>query len=346
MSKMDGPSIFTKWTQLRKIGGGSFGDVYKARREGITDETWFAVKVAKKAGKQNELLLQEIDIHSRLTHVDIVRYVNSFEIRICGGSSIVQVPTGMGACVALVLELLPGKNVEQMIKVEGHLSETLVRRLAKQMTSALSYLKEQGIVHADIKPANILTDGEKNFKLADFGLATEVGKESIGKLGTPYYMTPEMLSQSKAPYVSVHEMDIWALGVTIFFAFHGELPWLTKGSLHDLIKEVNSGHLHRQGMADEPEDLTEFIAGCLAKDPAQRFTPLDCMESAFLTNPKRKSPEGMSEEVRFASDLTEFGEGSRDEFYYWLARKYATQPGMPLVRFNELYDSLTVKLSE
>jgi serine/threonine protein kinase len=258
----------------------------------------------------------------------------------------VQVPTGLGACVALVLELLPGKNVEQMIKEGDYLSEILVRRLAKQMTSALSYLKEQGIVHGDIKPANILTDDQTNFKLGDFGLASEVGKKYIARQGTPYYMTPEILTQPKPPYVSAYEMDIWALGVTLFQAFHGALPWITKSNLPDLVKEVKLGKLHREGLADEPEDFAEFVNGCLKVDPNERFTPFDCLESTFLTNPKRKSPEGMSEEVRFASDLTEFGEGTRDEFYYWLARKYATLPGLPLTRFNELYDSLTVKLSE
>uniref|UniRef100_A0A6C0CFV0 Protein kinase domain-containing protein n=1 Tax=viral metagenome TaxID=1070528 RepID=A0A6C0CFV0_9ZZZZ len=337
---MDASPVFTKWTQLRKIGGGSFGYVYKAKREDAIDDTWFAIKVAKKAGEEDKALRLEIDIHSRLTHPDIVRYVNAFDISVCGGSSIVQVPVGKGKCIAMVLELLPGKNVEQLVKVNGQLSEVLIRRLAKQMVSALSYLKEQGIVHNDIKPANILTDSDSNFKLADFGLSNKIENSSNIKKGTPLYMAPEILLQAAGPYFFSYATDMWALGVVLFFVIYSDLPWVETNNLGRFIAEVKKGKLDRWGRDTEPEDLAEFLDGCLVWNPHDRFTPADCLASPFLTNPEISSPAGLTEEARFSSDMAEFGSGSREEFYWWLARKYPKNGGIPLIRFNELYDGI------
>jgi serine/threonine protein kinase len=360
---MDVPSVFNRWIQVEKLGSGMFGNVYKARRENAIDDTLFAVKVASKGGSDDQALRREIAIHSSLTHPDIVRYVNSFDIRICGGTSIMEVPTGMGACVAMVLELLPGMNVEQMIKERNRpspeeqnstlprkftlpkgLELNLVKRLAKQLTSALSYLEEMGIVHKDIKASNILSDEETNFKLADFGFASKIGVGTT-KNGTPFYMAPEIILQKEDPknknaYFFGSETDIWAMGITLFYALHGYIPWRTSSSYRAFIVEMTEGKIYRHAKSTEPEDFTSFLDGCLNWNIKKRLTPKECLEHSFLRDFKPKSPTELSEEAIFASDLAEFGEGTRDEFYVWLARKYSSEPNISLVRFNELYDGL------
>jgi len=334
--------VSSEWVKLKDLGEGSYGKVYKAKRKGDSDDTWFAVKVGKTA---NLDLKEEIKIHSTLVHPSIVRYVKSFEMDECGGKKIVEVPIGTGVCNALVLEYLEGKTVKELVEAKGMLSETLIARLAKQMATALLYLQEHHVVHCDIKPANILSDRQNNFKLADFGLAEISGQKSKIQKGAPLYMAPEILTDALGPYYFNHKTDIWAFGIVMFYAFHGDVPWSTKTNLYILKAEVRKGIIPRIGMAEEPQDFHNFLNGCLKWNPEERFTPQNCIANEFFR--EYKSPRDTKEEEKFASDFKEFssdfvqaGEDIRTAFYIWLSRKYMSEPQRSFIRFNELYDGL------
>lgn len=107
-----------------------------------------------------------------------------------------------------------------------------------QVLQGLLYLHEQGVIHRDIKGANILTTKDGLVKLADFGVATKsnVGESSV--VGTPYWMSPEIIQLSGATTAS----DIWSLGCTVIELLDGKPPYHNLQPMPALFRIVNDDH--------------------------------------------------------------------------------------------------------
>lgn len=107
-----------------------------------------------------------------------------------------------------------------------------------QVLQGLLYLHEQGVIHRDIKGANILTTKEGLVKLADFGVATKSNVSESSVVGTPYWMAPEVIELSGATTAS----DIWSLGCTVIELLDGKPPYHTLQPMPALFRIVNDDH--------------------------------------------------------------------------------------------------------
>lgn len=148
----------------------------------------------------------------------------------------------------------------------------------------MNYLHSNGIVHRDIKGGNILVE-ESTVKLADFGASTTI---SLGETvetstikGTPYFMAPEVLSESKYG----RRGDIWAVGCTIIQMLNGEPPWKERKlqsliQLHVVLSSwIGIPPLNRQ----IPDDLRNFLELCFARNPKDRPMASALLEHPFLS---------------------------------------------------------------
>lgn len=328
------------WQKTGSLGDGAFGKVYSGFRLGDPNKTIFAIKVSKGAGSTNNLLVKEIDIHSRLTHPHIVKYVTSYELEECGGMSLKQAMPGAGKCVALVLEYLKGKDAESRTSEDAPgFSYREIQKMAKNMISALLYLKEQKIIHRDIKPANIFIDESGTFKLGDFGLALkEEDVKYLNKnilIGTPLYMSYELLLRLDLPS---YESDMWALGITIHESFYGAKAW-TAATLAFLKEQVSKLQINKT-TRQTPQDLQGFFDAIFINDKTKRITVEEAVGHPLLQF--SRTPEN-NEEKAFLQNLKEFGLGTREQFYVWLADKYPNESPMSWAKFNEMYDRLYIK---
>jgi serine/threonine protein kinase len=123
-----------------------------------------------------------------------------------------------------VLEYVEGGSLETLIKHYGCLTETLVAIYVKQMLQGLDYLHNQGVIHRDIKGANILTTKDGIVKLADFGVATKLTDTERNQnsfAGTPYWVAPEVIEMSGNV---TSACDIWSLGCTVYELLKGVPP--------------------------------------------------------------------------------------------------------------------------
>src|SRR4030095_4334223 len=127
------------------------------------------------------------------------------------------------ATLFMTMELLRGHPLQKILREKGRLSPGTVAKIGGQVAQGLQYAHEQGIVHRDIKTANIFFTEKKVVKIMDCGLAKmveEVRRSTSVIGGTPYYMAPE---QSAGEQVD-HRADLYALGVTFFELLAGHVP--------------------------------------------------------------------------------------------------------------------------
>ena len=121
----------------------------------------------------------------------------------------------------------------------GKFPENLVGLYMSQVLHGLLYLHEQGVIHRDIKGANILTTKQGLVKLADFGVATTAtGLHESSVVGTPYWMAPEVIELSGATTAS----DIWSLGCTVIELLDGKPPYYKLQPMPALFRIVNDDH--------------------------------------------------------------------------------------------------------
>ncbi len=250
---------------IAKIGEGGMGVVYRAYDKVLHRDV--AIKVVNKNGRLDpsvsQNLLHEARASSSLSHPNICTI---YEVGETDGE------------LYIAMELIEGKSLRDMSGDVGLPPESVLR-YGGQIASALSRAHDRGIVHRDLKTANIVVTADGLVKVLDFGLAKQVGSgifesqtRSFATLegassvsGTLPYMAPEILRGGAADYRS----DLWALGVVLYESASGRLPF--EGQTGFEISSAILREIPNPLGPPVPPGLWGIIQRCLAKEPTQRY---------------------------------------------------------------------------
>lgn len=246
------------------LGQGGMSKVYGARDPRGRD---VAVKVLLPALRRKESSLAEFraegELLCSLGHENIVK------------GHAVEEHDGL---VYLVMERVHGRSIQEHLDVAGRFEEDAALYIILQTARALTHLHERGIVHRDIKPGNILIDGENVVKLCDLGLAMKAGGDGgETTAGTAHYIAPE---QARAEGGLDVRSDIYALGVTLYQLVVGKLPFEGETNHETMAKrlldELRSPEL--KGLAISPH-LHYFVQKMMALEREVRYqSPAELIE--------------------------------------------------------------------
>jgi len=191
-----------------------------------------------------------------------------------------------------VMEYLPRGSLEDRIKQTGPMSPPDAVALFREIARGLLNVHNKGVLHCDLKPANILLDDNNKPRLADFGQA-RLSTEQSQTLGTLFFMAPEQADLKAIPNAS---WDVYALGAVLYFMLVGEAPYHSREFLVEVqatrklddrlrryrryLREANAPTAHRT-MPDMPRGLADIVSKCLAIDPKQRFSNVQAVLDAL-----------------------------------------------------------------
>ena len=247
----------------REIGRGGMGIVYRAKDKRL--KRMVAVKVLPpEFGYRSEIktrFLREAETAAQLNHPNIV--------------PIYSVDESEGL-VFFVMACVDGSTLARELHERGRMSADETRRIMREVTDALAYAHGRGVVHRDIKPDNILLDGETGRAMVtDFGIARAVQEGGDSRLtatgmaiGTPTYMSPE---QAVGDKVIDGRSDLYSLGIVAYQMLAGEPPFVAANTPAMLMKHLSAQPTPIDQRADVPPDLAATIMTLLAKEPDQRF---------------------------------------------------------------------------
>ncbi len=244
---------------IRRIGQGAHGAVYLAQDPRGAQTV--ALKIVplppgELAPAAREAFLRSAHTARRLNHPGIVALY----------AAGVEGPLGW-----LAMEPVPGSDLSRYTRPQRLLPEALVLRLCERIAQALAYAHRQGVVHRDVKPANVLLDWPRDaIKLADFGLARVDDSAQTGTgivLGSPAYMAPEQLAGA----VPTPRSDLYALGVMLFQLLAGRLPY-EGASMGDWLRHVADPTVPDLSLIrpDLPAGVSALCVRLLARRPAER----------------------------------------------------------------------------
>jgi serine/threonine protein kinase len=267
----------------RKLGSGGMGAVYRAMDTSL--QRYVAVKVMRNANhcidSRIAMLLREAVAQARLNHPNVVTiyYVGRQD----------EEPF-------LAMELLPGPTLAEKMKSDGSIPYADAIQYAIQVASALRHASQFGIVHADIKPANLLIAGEGRIKLSDFGLSRIQSdpEQNTSVSGTPAYVAPELIRGNP---ISV-QSDMYALGVTLFELVFGKLPFALQGvTLRERLETHLTADIEFPAVWPNsiPREFADVIRKLLAKAPDARYATYDDLIDALkLIEPVKTTTAGVA----------------------------------------------------
>ncbi|KAI4919372.1 hypothetical protein J4E90_001505 [Alternaria incomplexa] len=253
------------------LGKGAFGSVYRALNWGTGEAVAIKqVRLENLGTADLKNMEMEIDLLKNLNHPNIVKY-NGF--------------VRSSESLYIILEYCENGSLHSICKNFGKFPENLVALYMSQVLHGLLYLHEQGVIHRDIKGANILTTKEGLVKLADFGVATkQSGLDQSSVVGTPYWMAPEVIELSGATTSS----DIWSLGCTVIELIEGKPPYHKLQPMQALFRIVNDEHPPIPGSASPL--LREFLMECFQKNPTLRISAKRLLKHPWILSAKRTVP--------------------------------------------------------
>ena len=246
-------TFFDHYSLGKKIGEGCNGCVYMCTYK----KNGRAYAVKKTLEEEEVLSLKKSFLHMRsLAHENIVAY------------KALHFDEGMKAAY-LVMDFLEGFRPLSDFPLQ---SEESLKRLAKQMVSALKYLHSHNICHRDIKPDNVMVHAETgHLKLIDFGISKKTyqrgaRREMLTVIGTPYYLAPEALLGGGYD----ERVDLWALGITLYKLVAGRTPFESEYR-SDTVRQIIEGHLTFDGQEWNSYSpfLKDFIGRLLRKANAR-----------------------------------------------------------------------------
>jgi serine/threonine protein kinase len=266
-----------------RLGEGGSGVVYRGRD--LRLERQVAIKILADALRDDELawarLLREARLASQLNHPHIAAIYDLGE---------------EDGRAYIVMEYVEGLALADLIP-EGGMPLAQVGRYAAQISSALDFAHQQGVIHGDLKGSNIIVTSEGNIKLLDFGLGRRIPRNGMAEVtsaclplaeagataGTLPYLAPEVLRGNPTS----RQSDVWALGVLLYQMATGELPF--RGATpFELSVEIMVGIPPK--LEQLPEPLQSTLRRCLEKDPAARNPQVGELAGALEGNAGAASP--------------------------------------------------------
>ena len=180
----------------------------------------------------------------------------------------------------IVLEFIESGSLATLVKDHGTFPEFLVAKYIKQVLHGLQYLHEQGVLHRDIKGANILVTKGGDVKLADFGVAVKVADAHVDEVvGTPYWIAPEIIEMSSTPTTAC---DIWSVGCTVIELLTGNPPYFDLAPMTALFRIVQDDYPPLpHGISPA---LRDFLLLCFQKEPVLRCSASTLLAHVWIKN--------------------------------------------------------------
>ncbi|HEV8041891.1 MAG TPA: protein kinase [Bryobacteraceae bacterium] len=230
-----GTLLAQRYRVVSLLGRGGMGEVYRANDLLLAQTVALKFLPARWTSHEETLarFRNEVRIARQISHPNVCRV---YDIGEAEGSTY------------LSMEYVDGEDLASLLRRIGRLPQDKALEIARQLCAGLAAAHDKGVVHRDLKPGNIMLDGQGQLRITDFGLAGVAGEVKDIRSGTPGYMAPEQRSGQEVTARS----DIYALGVVLHEVFTGKRP--SPDSSHpDLATEVD-----------------RVIRRCLAEDPARR----------------------------------------------------------------------------
>ena len=265
-----------RYAITRRLGTGGMGAVYEARQQRLG----------------RDVAIKTIHAHLASKAIVIERFRREAMAAASAGSphivDVYDLGVMPGGAPYMVMELIAGADLRTHVETHGRLAATTAAHVIRQACDALEAAHEVGIVHRDVKPENIMITQRRSdahyVKVVDFGISKLRDSSLTGShelLGTPYSMAPEQLRG--AGHVDAR-CDIYGLGVCLYWALSGEMPYEAE-SLPLLISKIASGQgiPLRARVRDLPPVAYDLVDTAMAREPDARFRTMAAFATALRT---------------------------------------------------------------
>ncbi|CEP60686.1 putative serine/threonine protein kinase KIC1 LALA0_S01e16644g [Lachancea lanzarotensis] len=260
------PSVTQLFKRTEVIGRGKFGIVYKGYH--IKTRQVCAMKVLNLDSADDEVedVQKEIQFLSSLKNVpNITHYYGSYL---------------NDTKLWVIMEFCAGGSLRTLLR-PGKIGEQYIGVIMREILTALVHIHRDGVIHRDIKAANVLITNDGHVKLCDFGVAAQLSQTKIRRqtmAGTPYWMAPEVIMEGV--YYDT-KVDIWSLGITIYEIATGNPPYCDVEALRAMQLITKSKPPRLEGRQHSTA-LKEIIALCLDEDPKERSSAEELLKTKFI----------------------------------------------------------------
>ena len=293
-----GTTFAGRYRIIEELGVGGMGRVYKVLDREVGEK--IALKLLRPEiaarGDMIRRFREELRLARRVGHKNVCRMfdLGSFE-----------------GTFFITMEYVDGEDLKRFLRRSGRLTVGKAVAIARQIGEGLAEAHRLGVVHRDLKPQNIMIDGEGNARIMDFGIARSVQAEGVtaagAVIGTPEYMSPEQVEGKAAD----PRADIYALGVVLFEMLSGRLPFEGDTPLSVAVKHKTEAPPDPRTLNPAiPAGLAEAILKCLEKDREKRYGTVEALMADLeragdekakpraMRQPQRPAPSAASSEAR------------------------------------------------
>lgn len=260
-----GQTFANRYTIIRLLGAGGMAAVYEAWDESLGAAVALKLRRVDPAmhpadvRQLEDRFKRELELARRVTHSNVVRIHDVGEV---------------GSTLYLTMAYVQGIDLGTLLQRDGRMSIARALSLARQIAAGLAAAHTAGVVHQDLKPANIMVEGDDHALITDFGIARSTTGMTVHPVpgtidGTRAYVAPEQTRGEPAD----QRTDIFAFGLILYELLSGERPrGTTEGGASDPIARLEQGPPPlRTVSADVPADIERIVSKCLKSDPGSRY---------------------------------------------------------------------------
>ena len=209
----------------------------------------------------------EIEIHKKMLHKNIVKFIRHFEDE---------------KFHYIIMELCPNQSLKELIKRRKRITELEAQYFLMQILIATKYMHSQLVIHRDLKLGNLYLSHNLEVKVGDFGLAAELSASNQRRktfCGTPNYIAPEILEQKEG---HSFEVDSWSIGVILYVLIIGKPPF-ESGNVKQTYKKVRLNNYTFPDTVKISKNAMNLISNILVASPQKRFTLDQIIKHDFMT---------------------------------------------------------------